>query len=556
MKTGEVGTYGGRFVIAASVAPQSFNPVIVSSAYSVDITSRLFARLVQFRLDTQEDVPSLASSWEMASDGLSCTFHLRRGAKFSDGHPITAEDVLFSFAAIYDPSVGAFGRDELQSEGRSFTVTAPDPLTVVVRSPEPNSSLLAAVGGVSILPKHVLEPMLQSGSFNSAYAVNTPPAQLVTSGPWMLKEFLPNERTVLTRNAYWFGVDREKRRLPYLDELVFLIASDQDAAHLKFEVGEVDALTQPAPANFRWFADNQRAGGFTLHDLGPDLGILTMFFNQNGPERSGGTIDAVKARWFGNATFRRAISMALDRDAMINAVFFSDGVKSWAISTPADKVWALPDVPHDDYNPQQARTMLESLGFADRDRDGVLEDGSGRPLTFSLKTTSNNAIRVALANFIRDDLAKVGVRVTVAPVEFNSLTTNVNRDFRYEAVILGFGRRRPDPGLATRFWRSSGTHPWHPRQQQPDSPEQARVDQLANQIVTTMDVEKRKALWKELHTIANQQAWVIWLPIQNNKAPIRDKFRNLRPSGVSSTAAGVVWNAEEIFVKAQARETN
>src|SRR6476469_7977994 len=97
---GEVGSYGGRFVIAGTSGPETFNPVVSTSVYSADIAEALFIGLTQYRLDTQERTPSFASSWSCADDAMSCTFHLRRGAAFSDGHPITAEDVVFSFSVL------------------------------------------------------------------------------------------------------------------------------------------------------------------------------------------------------------------------------------------------------------------------------------------------------------------------------------------------------------------------------------------------------------------------------------------------------------------------
>ena len=248
----------------------------------------MFVRLARFDLDTQEDTPSLASTWDASADGRAITFHLRRGAFFSDGHPITAEDVVFSVTAIYDERITAARRDTVTVNGKPLTLVARDSLTVDVRSPVPHGSLAAMLGDVYIVPKHVFQPMLEARTLNSAYGVGTPPDQLVTSGPFTLKAYLPNDRTVLTRNPYWFGVDKENKRLPYLDELIFLVAPDQDAADLKFRSGEVDALPLAKPANYPWYAEHEREGRFTLHDLGPELGPNFLFFNQHPPhERCG-----------------------------------------------------------------------------------------------------------------------------------------------------------------------------------------------------------------------------------------------------------------------------
>jgi peptide/nickel transport system substrate-binding protein len=100
-----VGRYGGRFVLGETNNPKTFNAMMATETSSTDITDRLFGFLIDFNLATQEYEPGLAKSWEVAPDGVTWTFHLRRGAAFSDGHPITAEDVLFSFEVVYDETL-------------------------------------------------------------------------------------------------------------------------------------------------------------------------------------------------------------------------------------------------------------------------------------------------------------------------------------------------------------------------------------------------------------------------------------------------------------------
>ena len=221
MTTGEVGTYGGRFVIGTSTSPETFNPITARTTPSLDITNKLFVRLTRFDLDTQQETPGLATSWDIAPDGKSVTFHLRHGAFFSDGQPITADDVVFTFGAIFNPTVTTLARDALLMNGQPVTVTAVDAHTVLVSAPEPRGSLLSSAGSVAILPKHALTAALQQGRFNSTYAVSTPPEELVTSGPFRVKAYRGNDRTVLARNPFWFGVDAAGQRLPYLEELVF-----------------------------------------------------------------------------------------------------------------------------------------------------------------------------------------------------------------------------------------------------------------------------------------------------------------------------------------------
>ena len=139
--------------------------MMANEAVLEDITERTFATLTDFDNVAQKSIPWLAKSWEMAPDGLTWTFHLRKGAKFSDGHPITAEDVLFRFQVVYDKTLHPSVQDLLIMGGKPFEVTAPDPYTVVIKTPSPNAALVDCVANVRIMPKHVLEEVIQEGGF-------------------------------------------------------------------------------------------------------------------------------------------------------------------------------------------------------------------------------------------------------------------------------------------------------------------------------------------------------------------------------------------------------
>jgi peptide/nickel transport system substrate-binding protein len=360
---------------------------------------------------------------------------------------------------------------------------------------------------------------------------------------------------VLGRNPYWYEIDQEKKRLPYLDEVIFLSVPDQDAADLKFRAGELHGLERVKPENYRWYADNQEKGNFTLYDIGPDLNTNILWFNLNtakkaAPGRKVGdpAVGSVKYEWFRHTDFRRAVSMAIDREAMIPSVFFGEGHKNWAIATPANKIWHSPDLVHDDYNPAEARRLLAGLGFRDGNGDGVLEDRRGNPISFTLKTNSDNMLRVGLGNFVKDDLAKVGIQVALTPVEFNTLITNIRADHQYDALLLGLQSGiPPDPGMMQNVYRSSGmTHFWNVGQIKPETPQEARMDALMDEIVTVQDMAARKRAYKEVESIVNEQAWFIWLPIANQKLPVSNRFGNVQPSIL---AHRILWNVEAIYVK-------
>ncbi len=559
----EIGRHGGRFVLGETNGPKMFNGLMASETSSTDITDRLFAFLVDYNNATQQYEPGLAKSWEVAADGTTWTFHLRKGAAFSDGRPITADDVLFSFQVVYDDTLHPAMQEMLEVGEEKFKVSAPDPYTVVIDTIKPHTGLLDALcpQGLAILPKHILEASYKSGNFASAYNVSTPPDKLVTSGPWRLVQYVPGEKTVLGRNPYYFGFDKRNQRLPYLDELVFLVVPDQDAADLKFRAGGVDGVDDVKPENYRWYEDNQSSGQYKLHDLGAAQATQILWFNLNkvqpplrgekptpGKRVGDSYVDPVKYEWFNNRLFRRAVSMAIDRDAMIRSVFFGYGEKNWSQATSSNREWYSPDIVRHDYNPDEARKLLAGLGFKDGNGDGILEDRGGNPVTFTLKTNSSNTLRVSMGNFIRDDLAKIGIRMILTPIDFNTLISNLRSDFQYDAILLGFQSSvPPSPHNGQNVWRSSGTsHNWFVRQQRPATPEEARIDQLLDEMLTNQDRGAQKAAWKEIQNTLNEQSWFIWLPVLKVKLPVSTRFGNVQPSIM---AHRIIWNIDRIYVK-------
>ncbi|MEQ1758644.1 MAG: ABC transporter substrate-binding protein [Vicinamibacterales bacterium] len=556
-----VGTYGGRFVIGQISAPRTFNPFMANEVSSSDVTNRMYTALTGFDNETQESEPALAKTWSVADDKVTWTFNLRQGALFSDGKPMTSADVLFSFQIAYDDKVHPSVQDLLLMDGKRFEITAPDAHTVVIKTPSPNAMLVSLASSVPIVPKHVLGPALEAGTFETTYTVDTPPDQLITSGPFRLKQYLPGEKTVIEPNPYWFGVDQANNRLPYLDEVVYLIVPDQDAVDLKFRAGEIDGMDQVKPENFGWYQDNQAQGNFTLHTIGPELSTHFFWFNlarvrkpTEGRKLGEPYASPTKYAWFNDPVFRRAVSMAVDRESMIPSVFYGQAVKNWSTTTPGNKVWYTPDIVKYDYNLAESKRLLASLGWKDGNGDGVLEDTKGNPVSFTLKTNSNNTLRVAMANFIRDDLAKVGIKVNLVPLDFNTIITNLRDDFQYDAILLGLQSGvPPDPAMGQNVWRSSGrTHNWNPNQPKPDTPEEARIDALVDILVAEPDLAVRKKAWTDIQNIVNDQSWMIWLPTQVAKLPLSNRFGNALPSVIPHR---LLWNIDRVYVKARANDS-
>jgi peptide/nickel transport system substrate-binding protein len=563
----EPGKYGGRFVAGATSSPRTFNPIMANETSSNEIIQLLFISLTDIDYRTQADIPMLAKAWEFSDDKRTVTYHLRRGATFSDGHPITSEDVKFCFDVVMDRELHPSMQDHLVMElgGRRvpFTYSAPDSYTFVLTSPAVDALILAHAGNIRVLPKHVLEPAFKAGRFASAYGVNTPPESLVTSGAFRVRSFAENQQTVLERNPYWFGVDASGRRLPYLDQVVFRVAKDQEVAAQMFHAGELDGLDNVKPEDYRQYAADQQRKDFTLHEVGPSFNTNFFWFNLNkvrqaekGRKVGEPRVEPWKYAIFSNRDFRRAVSMAIDRDAMVKGPFYGYGFKAWSIMTSGNARWYDSTITAPDHDPEGAKALLDQLGFTDRNGDGIREDAAGHPISFTLVFNADNKLRASIATLMQDDLAKVGIKLVPSGLDFNTLVTKTRNEYQYDACLLGLGSAVPaDPAMGANFWKTSGiTHYWASKQPEgkADTPAEARINALFQQHVNTTDLGERKATFREMSQVLNDECFVIWLPTLELRIPVSSRFGNVHPSPMPHR---ILWNADRIFEKRPARRT-
>ncbi len=561
MATDELGHYGGRFVAGATASPKTFNSIMQYETSSNEIVQQLFASLTDIDYRTQEDVPLLAKSWEFSDGGRTVTFHMRHGARFSDGVPITSDDVKFCFDVVMDSTLHPSMQDGLvmpiNGKAVAYTYSAPDSYTFVVTAPAVDALLLSHVSNIRVLPRHILERAFKAGNFASSYTTATPPESLVTSGPWRLKSYLENQNTVLVRNPYWFGVDGKGKRLPYLDEVVFKVAKDQDVAAQMFHAGELDGLDNVKAEDYKQYTADAQAKGFTNYDVGPSFNTNFIWFNLNrvrtpgkGKKLGAPEVEPYKFAWFANRDFRRAVSMAIDRDAIIKGPYYGYGVKSWSIMTQGNARWYDSTVTGADHDPEAAKALLDKLGLKDRNGDGIREDAAGHPVSFTVIFNADNKLRASMATLIQDDLNKVGIKLVPSGLDFNTLLSKTRSDHQYEACMGGLGSAVPsDPGMGANFWKSSGlTHFWDNKQPEgkPDTPAEGRIDAMFQRNVGTTDLAARKAAYHDMSQTLNDETLVVWLPTLLMRLPVSDLFGNVHPSPMPHR---ILWNADRIFQK-------
>jgi peptide/nickel transport system substrate-binding protein len=162
-------------------------------------------------------------------------------------------------------------------------------------------------------------------------------------------------------------------------------------------------------------------------------------------------------------------------------------------------------------------------------------------------TNTGNDLRELIGNILKDDLAKIGVKMIFSPIEFNTLIVKIDNEYTYESCLLGVGGGDPDPSSGTHIWLSSGRmHQWFPSQKRPATEWEARIDRLMNLQMTTLDRQKRKEYFDEIQYIISDQAPYIYLVIPQVFVAASEKFQNLIPTILSHR---LLWNIEEVWIK-------
>ncbi len=584
----DIGTYGGTYVWSSFTDPKTFNPVLSQEGSSGEVISPIFEGLVSVSGITGDIEPKLAESWEYSKDGLIWTFHLRKDVKWSDGELFTADDVVFTFNDLYyNPNIPSSMRDiltiEVDGEEKTFKIEKVDDYTVKINTFIPYAPFLYVIGS-EILPEHILKKHVKNGTFNQTWGINTPPEQIVGTGPYVIKQYIPSQRVEYIRNKNYWKKNSKGNSLPYIDKLIILIVPDQNTELLKFEAKEIDFL----PVSRQWYPGlkkKEKDGNYTLYNVGPTFSTNFFVFNQNPlnqkiylqkkMENLSKTLKKIKEKnerdqieaeikkikesyekastepfvkpyklkWFTNKVFRQAIAHLIDKETIINNVENGLAYPQHAALSNAINFFCNPNVKKYDYSPQKALKALESIGF--KKKGDTLYDSEGNKVEITLMVFSGNKSIEQEAGIFRDDLKKVGIKVTLSFMEFNTFVTKLNTTFDWEATIIILGGGSMDPHLGKNVWVSNGhLHVWYPLQDKPATSWEKEIDELFSQGVRELDPEKRRKIYWKWQEIVAEELPVIYTVNPASIYAFMNKFGNLKP-----TSLGATHNLEEIYFK-------
>jgi peptide/nickel transport system substrate-binding protein len=542
--TSEPGNRGGKLVIAQRSEPRTFNPVVANDQNSYGVNARLQADLIHINRATQKTELALAKSWTVSKDGTQFTLKLRRGVRFSDGQPFDADDVLFSFKVYLDERVHSSQRDLLLISGKPLKVEKLDAYTVRFTFPSPYAPAERVFDGLAILPRHLLEKDYQEGKIAQEWTLTTPPAQIAGLGAFRLKQVIPGDRIVLERNPYYWKIDSKGQRLPYLDELTFVVVPTQDAQVIRFQAGDSQIISSLSADNYAALESEQKNRHFKLYDAGPGLEYNFLMFNLNDDVEGRLPEIARKQKWFRDVRFRQAISAAIDRAGIVRLVYRNRAAALATHVSPGNKAWFNSSVPVPVRSLPHARELLKAAGFS-WNAENMLLDSSGQPVEFSIVVSSSNSQRNQIATLVQADLKAIGISAHVVPIEGRSASDRLLNTHDYEAIVMGLVSGDADPAPDLNILMSNGqSHFWHLGEKTPATPWEAELDQLMQKQLVTLNYQQRKKIYDRVQEILAQQLPMIYLASPNILVGAQENLGNFHPAIIEQYT---FWNAEELF---------
>ncbi|EKQ67187.1 ABC-type dipeptide transport system, periplasmic component [Leptolyngbyaceae cyanobacterium JSC-12] len=567
---------GSQLVISTLTDPKTFN--FANNQSFPNIFLFAFEGLTR-ETGTGEIVPALAESWTISDDKKRVVFTLRAGLQWSDGKPLTADDVVFTYRdVVFNPDIPTDAKDSIRigpneqfPNGVFPEVRKLSDRQVEFLLPEPFAPFLratAAPDGIMIMPKHCLEETLKTKGrdgnlkFISTWNTDTPPQEIIVNGPYLLESYTPGQRLVFRRNPYYWRKDPQGNPLPYIDRIVWQFIENTDTQLIRFRSGELDVVGDARPLRPEYYSllkQEEKRGNFQVYNGGPWSGVLYMTFNLNPAKDQAGKpiVDPVKLRWFSNLAFRQAIAHAIDRQKINTNIFRGLGIVQNSPVSVQSPYFLTPEqgLRVYEYDPEKAKNLLQAAGFQYNAQNQLL-DAKGNRVRFTLLTNAGNKVREAIGAQIKEDLGKIGIQVDFTPINFNVLVEKTSTTRDWDAHIIGF-TGGIEPHSAANLWMSTGgSHSFNLKQQPGQPPIQGwqpyafeqEIDRLMIAGARELDETKRKAIYAQYQRVVQDNLPVIFLVNDRALMAARNTLKGIEYSGLPSWG---LWNIDALKVEAR-----
>jgi peptide/nickel transport system substrate-binding protein len=510
--------YGDTFIEASIGDIGGLIPSLTSDQSSAEVGGLIYDGLVKDDKDLNL-APAMAQSWSYSRDCLDLTFKLRRDVKWHDGHPFTADDVVFTYQTMINPKTPApFKEGFLLVKD----VQAVDPYTVRVTYAKPYARAVET-WGTYMLPKHLLEPFAEAGTLRESPQNRLP----IGTGPYRFREWKPGEKVVLVANPDYY----EGR--PYLSRVVYRVIPSQATIFLELKARGVDYVSTLTAIQYARQTEYPAFRKAYHKYRYPASDYTFLGFN-------------LKDSRFADRRVREAFAHAINKQEIIDGVRL--GLAREANGPIRPGTWAYTDdVERFAYDPEKAKALLAEAGWKDRDGDGLVEDRTGKPFTLTIRTNQGNDERKKIAEIIQQRLKDVGIQADIQLIEWAAFIKEFVKPRRFEVVVLGLGTGSdPDQFVV-----------WHSSQQGPDQMNRTgysnpEVDQLLEAGRMSCVQKDRVRYYHRIQEILAHDLPMIFLYYRDALPVVASRIR-----GVSPAPAGILYNFNEWYVpKSQQRYTS
>lgn len=529
------GGTGGELRYALSGEPDTFNILAASDSRSRLIALLTTGTLLEFDPVAQQVTTGVASDYRLEDGGSSVRLKLREGLAFSDGRPVSSDDVSFTFDRIFDPKSHNVLKDSLMVGGEPLRVEKIDEHELVVRAARPYAAIEYLLSTVPVLPRHLLET--DSGQpIEEAWTLSTSPRKMAGLGPFTIVEHKPGISTILQRNPYYWKVDSAGVQLPYLDRIDLEYVSDRSAQVLQLSSGNLDLSDRLRPEDFALL---KRRENLIPENLGPSNSLSFLWFNLN---RNEGGRRAREYSWFSQRAFRRAVNAAVNREAIAETVYSGFASEAFNFISPANRRWHVEFSGRPTADLETATTLLRGAGFRWRNGEGrkQLVDADGVPVEFDLLTRSDDVLGRTAA-VIQQDLAGIGIRVNIRQEEFRSVISRIMRSRDYAAALMDLDFPLEPLDMSNVLLSSGDLHVWKPPGGGVPEDWEVNIDRLMGELATTLDRKDRFELFKQVQQIMARECPLIPLINRNVLVVQSSSIRNLEVARVFPYAWSRIW---------------
>lgn len=501
--------YGDALVVGSIGEPSTLIPILASDSASYEVAGLVYNGLVRYDKNLKLE-GELAKSWEVSKDGLTITFHLRRGVKWHDGHEFTSRDVLYTYRVTIDPKTPTAYADAFKQVKKAEAI---GPYAFRVTYAKPFAPALES-WGMSILPAHLLEGKEITKSELARHPVGT--------GPYVFKEWLAGQNLVLEANKDYY----EGR--PYIGRCVYRIIPDSSTIYMELKAGTLDMIglsgnSGLSPVQYQRQTNTPEFRARFNKYRYPAAVFTYLGYNLRHP-------------LFADRRVRQALTSAINKDEIVHGVLLGMGQVAHGPYKPG--TWAYnPQIKDFDYNPERAKALLAEAGWRKRNREGILVKDD-KPFQFTILINQGNDLRAKSALIIQYRLKAIGIDVKIRVVEWASFLSQFVDKGNFEAIILGW-TISPDPDLFD-IWHSSKTGPKELNFIGYKNPE---VDLLLEEGRGTFDIEKRRRCYYRIQEILAVDQPYTFLYVPDALPVVSARFRGIEPA-----PAGISYNLIHWYV--------